>query len=308
MTRCKIVVNPAAGKGAAGRQVDRLTGLLRERGLDCSLELTGRPWHAAEIARTAALQGFAVIAAAGGDGTCNEVINGLMAAQSENAESPAFAVLPIGRGNDLAFGLGVPAGLEASVAAIGGGRLRPFDVGRVRGGDYPEGRYFGNGVGIGFDTLVGLEAARMKRITGAAAYACAAIKLLAIYSAAPLVRLRLDGREIVGRMTMVSLMNGRRMGGAFHMAPGAATDDGMLDVCAAARTGRLRMIGLFVRYVRGTQARSRLVTVARTGRVTVEALDGGLAVHADGETICTGGSAIEAECLPRRLSAIAASV
>ena len=302
--RCKVVVNPAAGKGAAARQVDRLAALLRERGLDFSLELTSGPWHAAEIAKTAARDGFATVAAAGGDGTCNEVINGLMAARGETGTGPAFAVLPIGRGNDLAFGMGVPADLAAAVAALAGGSTRAFDVGHVRGGDYPDGRYFGNGVGVGFDTLVGLEAARMKRMSGAAAYACAAIKLLAIYSEAPLLRLRFDGREIVRRMTMVSLMNGRRMGGAFHMAPSAATDDGLLDVCAAERVGRARMIGLFVRYVHGTQAGSRFVSTARTERVTVEALEGGLAVHADGETICTAGADIEVECLPRRLSVI----
>ncbi len=296
-------MNPAAGKGAAGRQVARLATLLDEQRIDCSLELTRGPWHAAEIARAAALGGYSVVAAAGGDGTCNEVINGLMTAGV--AVPPVLAVLPIGRGNDLAFGIGMPADLEAAVAALAGGRTRPFDVGRVRGGDYPAGRFFGNGVGIGFDTLVGLEAARMKWVSGAAAYTLAAIKLLAIFSDTPLLRLRFDGREVARRMTMVSLMNGRRLGGAFHMAPGAATDDGLLDVCAAERTGRLRMLGLFARYLRGTQARSRFVTTARTSLVTVDALDGSLAVHADGETICTDGRAIEVECLPRRLRVIA---
>ena len=305
--RCKVIVNPTAGKGAAGRQVERLTSLLRERGLESSLELTTGPWHAAELARAAARGGFDTVAAAGGDGTGNEVINGLMAAQGESGAAPAFAILPIGRGNDLAFGMGVPHDLDAAVAALAAGRTRAFDVGRVSGGDYPDGRYFGNGVGIGFDTLVGLEAARMKRLSGAAAYACAAIKLLAVYADAPLVRLRHDGGEIVRRAAMVSLMNGRRMGGAFHMAPGAATDDGLLDVCIAERTGRARMLGLFVRYVRGTQAASRFVTSARTTRVAVEALAGSLAVHADGETICTGGDAIEVECLPRRLSVVITS-
>lgn len=306
MSRCKVVVNPAAGKGAAARQVDRLASLLRERGLEHSLELTTGPWHAAEIARAAALARFDTVAAAGGDGTGNEVINGLMSALAETGTAPAFAVLPVGRGNDLAFGMGVPADLAAAVAMLAGGRTRAFDVGRVRGGDYPQGRCFGNGVGVGFDTLVGFEAARMKRVTGAAAYACAAVKLLAVYAEAPLLRLRFDGRELVRRAAMASLMNGRRLGGVFHVTPDAATDDGRLDLCVAERTGRARMIALFVRYVRGTQARSRFVTTARSARVTVEALAGGLAVHADGETICTHGAAIEVECLSRRLSVITA--
>jgi len=305
--RCKVVVNPAAGKGAAGLQVDRLAGLLRERGVDASLELTSAPWHAAEISRAAALSGYEIVAAAGGDGTANEVINGLMAARAERESAAAFAVLPVGRGNDLAFGMGVPRALDAAVAALAGGRRRAFDVGAVRGGDYPQGRHFGNGVGIGFDTLVGLAAARMKRVSGPAAYACAAARLLATYADAPLVRLRLDGREVLRRAAMISLMNGRRLGGVFHVAPGAAIDDGLVDVCVAERTGRARMVALFVRYMRGTQARSRLVTTARAARVEVEALAGSLAVHADGETVCTSGLAVEVECLVRRLAVIVTS-
>jgi diacylglycerol kinase family enzyme len=147
----------------------------------------------------------------------------------------------------------------------------------------------------------------MKRVSGAAAYACAALKLLATYPEAPLLRLRCDGRELLRRTAMVSLMNGRRLGGVFHVTPAAATDDGLLDVCLAERTGRARMLGLFVRYLRGTQAGSRFVTTARGARVSVAALAGTLAVHADGETICTAGAAIEVECLARRLNVIATS-
>jgi len=304
VSRCKVIVNPAAARGAASGRVDRLSALLRERGVDFSLELTREPGHAAELARGAACDGCEIVAAAGGDGTANEVINGLMAALEDAGRAPAFAVLPIGRSNDLAFGAGIPPGLEAAAAVLALGSTRDFDVGRVVGGDYPGGRYFGNGVGIGFDTLVGFEAARMRRLSGAAAYAWAAIKLLAVYADAPLMRLQLGGRELVRRAAMVSLMNGRRLGGSFRVAPAAATDDGLLDVCLAEQTGRARMLGLFVRYLRGTQARSPFVTTARAPRVTVEALGGSLAVHADGETICTSGAAVEVECLSRRVRVV----
>ena len=305
MRRCCVIVNPAAGKGAAAARVATIAALLRERGLDAALSLTTRPGHAAELARAAALAGCDAIAVAGGDGTANEVINGLVAAQAACPSVPPLAVLPAGRGNDLAFSLGVVSGLEAAVAALAAGRTRPFDVGRVCGGDYPEGRCFGNGVGVGFDTLVGLAAARMRRVTGATAYALAAARLIAAQPEAPLVRLRFAGREVVRRVAMVSLMNGRRLGGAFHAAPGAAFDDGLIDVCAAAGVGRARMVALFLRYLRGTQARSRHVATGRGERVSVEALAGTLAVHADGETICTAGRAIEVECLPRRLTVLA---
>ncbi|MFH1176459.1 MAG: diacylglycerol kinase family protein [Acidobacteriota bacterium] len=307
MKRCKLIVNPAAGKGAAGRKLPRLLALAEGRGLEISLALTTGPWHAAEIARAAALDGFAVVAAAGGDGTCNEVVNGLMEARQAGTIVPLLAVLPIGRGNDFAYGLGVPRELERAVAVLAGESQRPIDVGRITGGAYPAGRYFGNGVGIGFDTLVGLEAAKMKRLGGAPAYAWAALRLLVTFSGAPLVRLAHDQGELTLRAVMVSLMNGRRMGGAFHMAPAAVNDDGLLDLCAAEKTTRLQMAGLFGRYLRGTQAASRFVTTLRSRRIVVEAIEGSLAVHADGETICTDGGAITVECLPRQLEVLVPS-
>ncbi len=301
VNRYMIVVNPAAGQGTAGTRLPHLRERLVALGLDHSIELTGGRWHAAEIARAASLDGFTVIAAAGGDGTCNEVLNGIMEAKGAGARGPALAVLPIGRGNDFAFGAGAARRLEDALQALAAGRRRPLDVGRVVGGDFPEGRFFGNGVGIGFDTLVGLEAARMRRLRGATAYAWAAVRTLATYSGAPLVRVRFGEEEVVQRAALVSLMNGRRMGGAFFMAPAAATDDGLLDLCMAGPPNRRTMVRLFVSFMRGTQAASRHVTIGRARELTVEALEGALVTHADGETICTAGSSLRVECLPRQL-------
>jgi len=299
--RLKVVVNPVAGQGTAVARLPHLRERLVALGLDHSVELTGGRWHAAEIARAAALDGFTVIAAAGGDGTCNEVLNGIMEAKGAGARGPALAVLPIGRGNDFAFGVGAARRLDRALESLAAGHRRPLDVGRVFGGDFPEGRYFGNGVGIGFDTLVGLEAARMRRLRGATAYAWAAVRTLATYSGAPLVRVRFGEQEVVRRAALVSLMNGRRMGGAFFMAPAAATDDGELDLCLAAPPSRRAMVRLFVSFMRGTQAASPHVTTGRARELTVEALDGALVTHADGETICTAGALLRVSCLPRQL-------
>jgi diacylglycerol kinase (ATP) len=298
MERIKVIVNPTAGKGAGASRLPQLTALLDRRKLDYAVVLTSGPWHAAQLATQSAAEGFTVVAAAGGDGTCNEVINGLMAAASTSRPAPALAVLPVGRGNDFAFGAGFPRDLERAVALLDGGRRRPLDVGRLWGPSCPTARFFGNGVGIGFDTLVGLEAARMEHTGGAVAYIWAALKVLATYSSAPLVRLTFDGREIVQRSPLVSLMNGCRMGGAFLMAPGAVNDDGLLDLCMAEQTSRLNMLGLFVRYLRGTQGASRLIKVARAKKFELEALDGYLVTHADGETICTEGTSLRVECVP----------
>ena len=94
-----------------------------------------------------------------------------------------------------------------------------MDVGRITGGDYPKGRYFANGVGIGFDTIVGLEAAKLKKVHGFMAYVIGAARTFLIYPKAPLVRLAHDNGLIEQESHQISIMNGKRMGGTFFMAP-----------------------------------------------------------------------------------------
>ena len=110
-----------------------------------------------------------------------------------------------------------------------------IDIGRVAGGLYPQGRYFGNGVGIGFDAVVGFVAQKKKRLTGFASYIVAALKTIFLYYRAPLVRIEYDGQTLTLPSLMVSVMNGRRMGGGFMMAPQAQPDDGLFDLCIASK-------------------------------------------------------------------------
>jgi len=239
--------------------------------------------------------------AAGGDGTANEVINGLMLSKSP----PVFGILAIGRGNDFAYGAGIPSDLAVCVDLLADAEPKPLDVGRVTGGDYPAGRYFGNGIGVGFDTIVGLEAARMKRVHGFMAYVLGALKTLAIYPEAPSVTLSFNGTVIERKSHQISIMNGKRMGGTFFMAPKADDDDGLFNLCMADRMTRRQMIALMIRYTKGTQEGHPLVTTAKAPRYEIVASEGGLVVHADGETICVNGTSIVVECIPEALRILA---
>ena len=87
-----------------------------------------------------------------------------------------MGILSVGRGNDFAFGVGVPRDLEAGCRTLAQNNRRTIDVGWVVGGLYPQGRYFGNGVGIGFDAVVGFEALKMKWLHGFPSYIVAALK------------------------------------------------------------------------------------------------------------------------------------
>lgn len=306
MSRYYLIVNPTSGRGVGGRLVPRAEELLRAHGLQFDRVLTERPWHAAELTQQAAATGqYDVIVAMGGDGTANEVLNGLMLARQAGVVAiPAMSVLSVGRGNDLAFGMGMPAELEASCQALATGRRRTVDVGRVTGGLYPQGRYFGNGVGIGFDAVVGFVAAKMTRLSGFPSYIVAALKTIFLYYHAPLVKLEYDDHELTLPALMVSVMNGRRMGGGFMMAPEGNPGDGLFDLCIAREVSRPRIFALIPKFMSGTQAAHPAITTARTAGVTVTALKGSLPAHADGETLCTEGDRLTLELLPQQIEVL----
>lgn len=304
MSRYKIIVNPVSGRGAGESVIPHLESQLREYGLDFDLVRTGRPWHAAELAWEAVSDGYDIVVAVGGDGTANEVLNGLMLAKKDGAGTGVLGLIGVGRGNDLALGMGVPSGLEIGHQILYQDNRRTVDVGIVKGGMFPEGRFFGNGVGIGFDTVVGFEAMKIKRIHGFMNYFLAALKTIFLYYQAPLVKIEYNGKIIEQLSLLVSIMNGRRMGGGFWMAPEAKIDDGLFDLCIGGQVSKLGILALIPRFMQGTQASHPAVQTGQTNKIKVTALEGVLPAHADGETICTEGKQLTVELLTGEIDVI----
>ncbi len=305
MPTYRVIVNPVAGRDNGESSIPQVEALIDEQSLEYELVRTERPWHAAELAQEAAVRGFDGAVAVGGDGTANEVLNGLMAARDSGATRCALGMLCVGRGNDFAYGAGVPTSLAEGCRALAAGHRRTIDVGRAVGGLYPQGRYFGNGVGIGFDAVVGFEAAKL-RLTGFPAYAVAAFKTIFLFYKAPLVQVDYNGESIQQPSLLVSVMNGRRLGGGFFMAPAGQPDDGLFDVCLARQVSRARIFHLILHFMRGTQGTQPSIRFERAQRLTVTALEGVLPAHADGETLCVEGTRLELECLPGQVDVICA--
>jgi YegS/Rv2252/BmrU family lipid kinase len=304
MVHTRIIVNPISGRGTGERSIPAIERLLHGHGFEFELVRTERPWHAAELAQQAAADGCPLVVAAGGDGTANEVLNGLMRVRLAEGRAPIMGILSVGRGNDFAYGVGVPLGPAQGCEALVRDRRRTIDVGRVAGGLYPEGRFFGNGVGIGFDAVVGFEALKLKRLHGFASYIVAALKTIFLYYRAPRVQIEFDGQERTRSALMVSVMNGRRLGGGFMMAPQGSMQDGLFDLCIANQVSRARILALIPRFMQGTQASHPAIETARTREVQVTALEGVLPAHADGETLCTDGTRLTLELLPQQLELI----
>ncbi len=301
MTRIFVILNPTSGRGAGALAEEALRAGLQAGGAEYELVKTTAPGEAIKLAQQAADAGdWDIIAAAGGDGTLNEVLNGLLRAQENNQgggsnmPAPALGLIPIGRGNDFGFGAGVPASLDEAVRVLCRNQRHPIDALLVKGGDYPDGRYVGNGVGIGFDAVVGFEAAKLKGLTGFPSYIVAALKTIFLYFKAPQVHIETDTLTFDRSALMVSVMNGRRMGGGFMMAPEASMQDGWIDVCIARQVSKPAIFGLIPKFMEGTQVGHPAIQMLRTKTITVSALDGSaLPAHADGETLCLAGKRLE---------------
>ncbi len=304
MTRYKIIVNPTSGRGIGAQSVEPIRQELDAHGLDYDLVLTERPWHAVELALQAVKDGFGAVVAAGGDGTANEVINGLMQARRQGIGQAALGHLPVGRGNDYGFGIGVPTTIPEGCQVLANDRRLWTDVGLVTGGLFPEGRYFGNGVGIGFDAVVGFEAVKLKRLTGFPSYIVAALKTIFLYYKAPLVKLVYDGIEIEAPALMVSIMNGRRLGGGFMLAPDGKINDGRFDLTLAREVSRPAIFALLFKFMAGTQAGHPAIMTDQAAAIKVTALKGVLPAHTDGETLCVDGTELTMEIIPKALEVL----
>ncbi|MGL1893211.1 MAG: diacylglycerol kinase family lipid kinase [Spirochaetaceae bacterium] len=297
-----IIFNPTAGKGLAKKQLPLIEAYLEKSDVNFELINTEYIGHAAEIAETYANTEDIAVIAAGGDGTCNEVINGLM--KGKKQYSPVFSVIPIGRGNDFSYGANVPNKIEEALDVIINGKTSFLDIGLIKGGDYPDGRYFGNGIGIGFDTTVGLEASKMKYLKGALGYIAGTVKTLIKFSDSPVIETTFNDNNITLKAIQISIMNGSRMGGLFYMAPDAVNNDGQLDLCIVKHINRRTLLTSVKHYTKGTQKGTEGIIMDRAKSYNIKALNGNLIVHADGETICTTGKELKIDCIPEALRII----
>jgi len=298
-----IIVNPTSGRGLGEKSIPAIESFFHSSGLEFTLRRTERTWHAAELAEEAARQGYEAIVCASGDGTINEAINGLMKARAAGF-SPVFGVLSIGTGNDFAGSLSIPTTLSDSLNALMNGQRRSIDLGLVTGGDYPQGRYFCNGVGLGFDAAVGFAALQVRFVRGLPAYLIGVLQTVFLYYQAPRLRLRIDEETLELDSLMVSVMNGQRMGGGFRMAPNSQIDDGLFDLCIAKTAGKLRILSLIPHFIRGTQATQPEVSTRRARKIQITALQGDFPAHADGETLCRSAKTMQISLLPAALEVL----
>ena len=235
-----------------------------------------------ELARRAADDSTELVVAVGGDGTVNEVVNGLMRAAGER---PELAVVAHGTGMDFIRTYGIPSDARAAVAVALGGRSRTIDVGRAVYADGHGGReerFFANVASAGLSGAVARRANQgSKALGGKISFFWALVNAFARWQNAELV-VELDGARREGRMTDVVVANGQYHGGAMWLCPEASPDDGLFDVLVVGDVTKADFVRSVGRIYRGTHLTHPKIELLRSATVSVDARDP-MPVELDGE-------------------------
>lgn len=283
MPQITIILNPTSGRGTGAQNKAELKQLLT-----VTAKAASSRWNVVEtqakgqgsaLARQAVEDGAEIVVAAGGDGTLNEVVNGLMEAGA-GSKGVTLGLLPMGTGNDFGRCIGLGTDLKLAVDTLFNGKPQFVDVGQAHG------RWFVNIAGCGFDAIVAERANRgFPLLRGTSAYLAAIAHSLLHLKPANLT-LTLDGETRRIRALMCSVANATSYGGGMKVAPDARIDDGLFDICLLAEAGRLEFVRAFPRVFKGTHVTHPKVTMLRAHTVHIES-DPPLPLLIDGEVMGT---------------------
>jgi len=280
----KVIVNPVAGARSTRRKWPVISRLLERIGLSFDFDYTEGVGHAMELARIAASDGYRYLVAVGGDGTVNEVANGIL--HSTNAKTTALGVVSTGTGSDFARSAGLARDYTTACSQLTSSKRLTIDVGVVeyqRDGKTHE-RFFINSAGVGFDAAVVKETERLPKFFGGTIpYVAGMLRTLVTYKNKS-ITLKMGDEEEHHRVLTVSVANGNYMGGGMRIAPDAALDDELLDVVVIGNMGKLEILKEFPTIYKGTHINHPKVSVKKATNVAIESAEPML-VYADGELL-----------------------
>lgn len=263
--RTLFVVNPAAGGGRCGREIERVSQRLSAEGINVETAFTTSPGHATTLVRRAREDGVNRFVIVGGDGTGFEVLNGLF--DNASAPVPTLGYLPLGTGNSFIRDLGI-TNEDTAVSALLRNTPQPVDVLKA---STTEGDFYSiNLISAGFTADAGELMNRRFKSLGAVGYVAGVVGRLATLSA-PSLPIALDDGPMDARpSTLLSFCNSRCTGGTMQMAPDARLSDGKVDIIRVGQMSRTRLLTAFPRIFRGTHITLPEVEASTAAEVTVD--------------------------------------
>jgi len=284
-----IIANPTAGRGRTKAALPKITERLEAHGIAHKIILTHSPGHATELAKNLVASGATTIAAAGGDGTVHEVINGMV------GSSATLAVIPTGTGNDLARALNIPLDASEAINVLTKAPTHHIDYGLDNDG------VFSVILGLGFTAQVMDHVNKNKNfLRGPLAIAAAVFKVVNTLEATEM-ELILDGKSMLRRTVAVFVMNSCWTGGGMYVTPGAKLNDGLFSVCFVNELGKLELLRLLPKVYSGGHVGHKSVEthccrelVINTAKPMIKMFDGNV----------YGQSPINAKIVPKGLNVL----
>jgi diacylglycerol kinase (ATP) len=280
--KAKLIVNPASGGETAVDHVPEMSARLRAASASLDVAVTRGEGDAEQAGRRAVLEGCDSVFVAGGDGTLNEVLNGVAAVEGGLAQV-TLGVIPLGTGNDFATAIGVAGEPAAALDRLLDGVVRPIDVGRVNG------RHFLNVSAGGFIAEVSdAVPSKLKTVLGKLAYLVGGAKVLLDYEP-----IRAQARSsdpdapplpATCELHAFAVCNSRLIGGGRLIAPYAIVDDGWLDVCLIQAMPTLEFLALLRKVADGDHLEDPRVTYLRT-RALELTFERKVAINTDGQVL-----------------------
>lgn len=284
MAYARIIVNPAAGAGRTARKWPDIMAQLRSIGVRFDYDITEAPGHARELAKDAVSEGYELVVSVGGDGTINEVVNGLY--DTGSIADVLFGIIGTGTGGDYIRSVGIPRAHLQACQCLKDPRKVAVDVGVV---EYLEGgetvsRLFVNFAGMGFDAeIVRATTLKYKALNATASYLAGLFSALVFYKNKA-VTISIDGEATEQKVCTVLLSNGKYGGGGMFAAPEADIADGLLDALIIGDLSKPDLLWSLPKVYRGTHLTHPKVTLKKAREIEVRS-DEPVYLQADGELL-----------------------
>jgi len=268
--RYLLIVNPEAGSRSTMQALPDIERLMRARQAEFEFHFTKERGHATELVKEVG-ENFDVIVSVGGDGTLNEIVNGMPALNKP------LGVLPIGTGNDFARSCSIKIGdLEAAVEVLLAHDVKHIDVGEVNG------KRFINAMGLGFEGRANDIGKMLSFFRGTFKYLLAIGWTYLTYRRMPL-RIKFNDVKIEEQVFLLSIGNGWNVGGGLQLTPKALLDDGLFDVGYLQNITRFRILQVFSKLYDGTIDTVPEVEMYKSKAISIES-DRPIPAHIDGES------------------------
>ena len=284
MLHARLIVNPAAGAGRTRKKWPQIMERLKSIGLRFEHDFTEAPKHAVELAKEAVKQGYETVVSVGGDGTINEVVNGLY--DSGTIKDVSLGIISTGTGSDYIRTVGIPRQHQDACQRLMSPTKMLVDIGEVeyRNNGQMEKRLFVNFAGLGFDAeVVQATTQRFKKLGGLPAYLLGLLTTFLCYRNRE-ITLKVDGEVVTKKVCTAVMSNGKYGGGSMFVAPDADLTDGYFDVLTIDDISKPDLLWSLPRIYKGTHLTHPKVTMQRGQEIEIESTRK-LLVQADGELL-----------------------